>query len=106
MYIEPILGVTDKEILSAVRYHTTAKANMSILEKVLYLADFTSADRDYDDVDVMREKVEISMTEAMHYALAYTINELVEKGSQIHPDTFEAYNEIIKEKKKWNQMKS
>lgn len=96
-YVENVLGIKDPEILSAIRYHTTAKKDMSLMEKVLYLADFTSADRDYDDVAVMRQKVENSMEEALKYALSYTINELVGKGSQIHPDTFEAYNGIIKE---------
>lgn len=95
-YIENVLGITDKEILSAVRYHTTAKANMTVLEKVLYLADFTSSDRDYSDVDVMRRLVDISLMDAMEYALSYTINELIEKKKQIHPDTVAAYNEIMK----------
>ena len=68
-YIEHVLGIKDYEIITAVRYHTTARAEMSQLEKLLYLADFTSADRDYDDIDVMREKVEISMEAALDYAL-------------------------------------
>ena len=95
-YIKYVLGVTDAEIIDAVRYHTTAKADMSPLGIILYLADFTSLDRDYEDVNVMREKVDTSLTEAMRYALSYTINELVGKGSQIHPDTVAAYNQYIK----------
>ena len=93
-YIEKILKIEDKEVINAVRYHTTAKANMSKFEKILYLAYFTSSDRDYPDVDVMRRKVDISMEDAMEYALTYTINELKEKGSKIHPDTLAAYEEI------------
>lgn len=49
-----MLGVEDGDIVSACRYHTTGRAGMSLLEKVLFIADFTSADRDYKDVDVMR----------------------------------------------------
>ena len=64
-FIEHKLGITDKEIITAVRYHTTARAGMSQLEKLLYLADFTSADRDYDDVDIMRQKVDISLEAAL-----------------------------------------
>ena len=97
-YIKNILGITDEEVLSAVRYHTTAKRGMSLLEKILYLADFTSADRDYEDVDVMRKKVDISLDDAMRYALCYTIKELADKQVALHPDTFEAYNEIMEEK--------
>ena len=51
-YLRNILGITDHEVLDAVRYHTTAKKNMSLTAKILYLADFTSADRDYEDVEV------------------------------------------------------
>lgn len=95
-YVKNVLNIGDGEIINAIRYHTTARENMSLLEKILYLADFTSADRDYDDVEVMREKVEESLQAAMCYALSYTINELVEKKGQIHPDTVAAYNQIIK----------
>ena len=95
LYIEHKLLITDRDILSAIRYHTTAKRNMSPLQKVLYLADFTSFDRDYEDVDVMRELVDKSTDEAMKYALSYTIKELVDKGAAIHNDTIDAYNEIM-----------
>ncbi|MBQ3093795.1 MAG: nicotinate-nucleotide adenylyltransferase [Clostridia bacterium] len=93
VFIEKVLGVTDEEILSAVRYHTTAKAAMRPLELTLYLADFTSADRDYDDVDVMRRLVDTDVAKAMRYALAYTIRDLAAKNAPIHPDTVAAYNE-------------
>ena len=92
-YIEHVLGIKDKEIITAVRYHTTARENMTQLEKILYLADFTSADRDYDDIDIMREKVEISMEAALDYALSYTINDLVSRGKPLHLDTVKAYNQ-------------
>lgn len=92
-YIEHILGINDKEIITAVRYHTTARAGMTQLEKLLYLADFTSSDRDYDDIDIMRQKVEISMEAALDYALSYTINDLVARNKPLHLDTVNAYNE-------------
>ena len=92
-YIEHILGIDDHEIITAVRYHTTAREDMTQLEKLLYLADFTSADRDYDDIDIMREKVEISMEAALNYALSYTINDLVSRGKPLHLDTVKAYNQ-------------
>ncbi len=94
-FIEHILHVEDADIIAAVRYHTTARAGMSLLEKVLFLADFTSADRDYPDVDEMRRRVDVSMESAMTYALGYTICDLVEKKAAIHPDTLAAYNELM-----------
>ncbi len=95
-YIEKVLNIKDKEIISAVRYHTTARANMPLLDKILYLADFSSADRDYDDVDIMRQKVNESIEAAMLYALSYTIKELVDKKVRIHSDTLSAYDELVK----------
>lgn len=92
-YIEHILGIKDEEIITAVRYHTTAREDMTQLEKLLYLADFTSADRDYDDIDIMRQKVEISMEAGLDYALSYTINDLVSRGKPLHLDTVKAYNQ-------------
>lgn len=95
------LNVTDGEILSAVRYHTTARENMSLLEKVLYIADYTSAERNYPDVDVIREKAERSLEEAILYGLSFTIKECVDSGAVIHPDSILAYNEVaIFEKEK------
>lgn len=94
-YLENILDIKDIEILSAVRYHTTAKEDMTLLEKVLYIADFTSQDRDYDDVDVMRNLADKSLESAMIYALKYTIKELCDKNAAIHPDTVKAYNQLM-----------
>lgn len=94
-YVKNVLKIEDEEILNAIRYHTTAKADMSLLETVLYLADFTSADRDYDDVDVMRCLVDKSMFKALKYALSYTVKDLALRELAIHPDTLEAYNQIL-----------
>lgn len=95
------LGIKDEEILSAVRYHTTARAGMSLLEKVIYIADYTSKERDYEDVDVMREKADRSLEEAMLYGLSFTIDEMIKQGRPVHEDSLLAYNEVaISEKKK------
>ncbi|MBQ5823207.1 MAG: bis(5'-nucleosyl)-tetraphosphatase (symmetrical) YqeK [Clostridia bacterium] len=95
VYIKEKLNITDCEILDAVRYHTTARAGMSLLEKVIYIADFISADRDYNDVDVVRELAEKSIEETMLYTQRYSINELVFKGACVHPDSVACYNEIL-----------
>ena len=102
LYVEKSLGVTDREILDAIRYHTTGRKNMSLLEKVIYIADFISADRVYDGVDRMREKAKISLEKAMEEGLQFSIIELSEKLLPIHPDSIDAYNEIIMEEKKNN----
>ncbi len=94
-YLKTELQIADEEILSAVRYHTTARENMTLLEKIIYIADFISADRVYDDVEVVRELAKKDLSETMLYTGRYTVNELLQKGAPIHPDTVACYNSLI-----------
>lgn len=98
LYVEKELGVTDSEIIDAIRYHTTGRKNMSLLEKVIYIADFISDDRSYDGVERMREKAKISLETAMEEGLQFSIIELSEKLLPIHPDSIDAYNGIVMNK--------
>ena len=93
-YVRDVLGEND-EIAQAIACHTTAKGGMTLLEKVLFLADFISDDRDYDGVEQMREATSRSIEEGMDIALSFSIIDLVERRKAIHPDTLEAYNELV-----------
>lgn len=95
VFLRNILGIADEELLSAVRYHTTGRAEMSRLEQVVFTADFTSADRNYPDVSVIRELANKSLTDAMRYGVEYTIRDLMNRGRPVHPDTLAVYNEIV-----------
>ncbi len=88
------LSVTDSEILSAIRWHTTARAGMTLLDKVIFIADFISSDRDYDGVERMREKAYLSLESAMLEGLQFTLAELIENGWAVHEDSLAAYNEL------------
>ncbi len=103
-YIKNVMGIDDKEIYKAVRYHTTGRAEMSLLEKIVYLADYISAERNYKDVDVMRKLCDESMDEAVLYALEFGIPDLVRKGSVIHPDSLDLYNEMVIKKQGGNRI--
>ena len=94
-YAKLELNIDDEDILNAIRFHTTGRRGMRLLEKVIYTADFISAERNYPDVDVMRAKAKVSLEDAMLYSLKYTINDLTSKTAVIHPDTIECYNWII-----------
>lgn len=94
-YVKAQLGIDDTEILDAIRYHTTGRANMTLMDEIVYLADFISADRDYNDVDIMRKKVEEGKEYGLLYATEYTIKSVVQKNALLHPDTVNAYNWII-----------
>lgn len=94
-YIRDELGIDDEDIFNAVLYHTTGRAGMSLLEKCIFLADFTSAERDYPDIDVIREHAENSLEEGMLYGIKFTITRLAGRADLISPNALEAYNEIL-----------
>ena len=94
-YIQRHLGIDDRDIINAISYHTTARMNMSLLEKIIYLADYIGEDRDYDGVDDMRRETEKSLEDGMLFALRFTVCDLATRDRIIHPNTFAAYNEII-----------
>ncbi len=94
VYVKNVLNIEDADTINAIRFHTTARANMSLLEKIIYLADFTSADRKYSDIDTMRRLADTDVDSAMMYSLSYTIKKLLSLSMPIHPDSVSAYNEI------------
>ena len=98
IYLKETYGYPE-ELLTAVRYHTTGRENMTLAEKILFIADFISADRDYPGVEDMRERAKVSLEYAMEEGLRFTIFELSEKCRPIHPDTVACYNQIITDKK-------
>lgn len=91
VYCRDRLGVKDEALLNAVRYHTTGRAGMTLLEKIVFVADIISADRNYPDVNVTRRKAEASINEALLYGLEFTVNHLTSMGVPVHPDTLAAY---------------
>ncbi|MDQ5983696.1 MAG: diadenosine tetraphosphatase [Eubacteriales bacterium SKADARSKE-1] len=95
VYLEKIFGIKDRDILNAVRYHTTGRACMSKLEKIIFVADSISEDRKYSGVEKLRKKAYVSLEEAMLIGINFTLNELTNKKYLIAPDTIFAYNEIM-----------
>jgi nicotinate-nucleotide adenylyltransferase len=95
MFIQKEFGIDDEEIINAVRYHTTGRKNMTLLEKIVFIADFISEERDYNGVDIMREKAKRSLDEAIVEGLSFTIKDLIDAGRVVHTDTLGAYNDAI-----------
>ena len=95
MFIQKEFGIDDEEIINAVRYHTTGRKDMTLLEKIVFIADFISEERDYNGVDVMREKARRSLDEAIVEGLSFTIKDLIDAGRVVHTDTLGAYNDAI-----------
>lgn len=95
-------GVEDGEILSAIRHHCTGEAGMSLLDKIIYLADITEPTRDFSGVEQIRASLALGPDEAMLFALTRSAAVLrkMEDAGAMHPATQRAiayYTKIIKE---------
>lgn len=91
--------VEDDDILNAIFYHTTGRSDMSTLEKILYIADFTGEDRDFPEAVVGRMLSEADIDKTILYICGETIKSLVDRDSPICVDTIEMYNKLILDKK-------
>ena len=91
-YIKNELHITDPEIVDPVLYHTTARADMTLPEKILFIADYISADRRYDGVEEMRRVAYEDLDRAVLLGSRETIRDLAERYMAIHPDTMGAFN--------------
>lgn len=82
--------IQDEDVLDAIRYHTTAKANMTMLEKLVYTADSVSFDRDYEPIPKIREIAMRNFDEGFKAVLKYTYDKVGASGKPMHPLTQEA----------------
>jgi predicted HD superfamily hydrolase involved in NAD metabolism len=85
-------GISDREILNAIRFHTTAREDMSLLEKIIYVADMTEPSRDFEGVATLRELSEIDIDKAFTEALRQSLIFNLKKKTIIHTDTLKAWN--------------
>ena len=102
-FLEFGLGIRDRELLSAVRCHTSGRKNMTLLEKVLFVADYISADRDYPGVEELRAVARESLEEAIIEGVAFTVQELMSRREPVASASIDAYNDavaVLKEKEK------
>ncbi len=99
-YCRTELGITDEDMLNAIRYHTVGRAEMSTLEKIVYLGDLVSAERDFKDVEKYRKYVLDDLDNAMFQVMKWSIPNTIEKGSKIPVSSLNAYNYYMQFKKK------
>lgn len=89
-------AIEEKDFLNAVRYHTVARAGMSVLEEIIYVADMISADRTLPCVHAIRALAQKDLKLAVLAELQYSIPSTIEKGGVIPPTTLEAYNYYVR----------
>ncbi|MEF7436796.1 bis(5'-nucleosyl)-tetraphosphatase (symmetrical) YqeK [Paenibacillus lautus] len=90
-------GVTDAEVLDAIRYHTSGRIGMTLLDKVVCLADYMEPGRDFPGVNNIRELANHSLEEALAAGFDSTIGHLLSRRQIIFPLTVLARNDLIKQ---------
>ena len=94
---ERIFG-ENKAVVSAIESHTTGKANMNLLEKIIYVADYMEPNRDFPGVEKLRELAYTDMDAALKLGLEMTLEHLNRQGNEVSPESREALAWLNREK--------
>ena len=98
--------ITDREILDAIGCHTTGKPDMTVLDKILYIADYIEPRRfKAENLPLIRRLAYENLDETMYAILSGTLEYLDKKGGSIDPMTVEAYEYFKEMKGDSNELK-
>ena len=86
---EQVFGLSPAAV-SAIRWHTTGKADMTLLEKIIYLADYIEPTRDFCDLTELRRLAYEDLDRAMLLGFTMAVDDLQKKGMVVHPDSVRA----------------
>ena len=93
LFIKKELNITDPEVLSAIYYHTTGRANMTNLEKLIYISDFTETNTRLHEVFTpIREASFKDLDKAVALEAKFTVDSLNRLNVSICKDTIDTYN--------------
>ena len=97
---ENVLGVKDTDVIDAIKYHTTGRENMSLLEKIIFTADMLERGRTFDGVEELRKKVEENFENGFKAALLKSLEFVKKSGKPVCGLTQKAYDYYFKQEKK------
>ncbi|MEK3903100.1 MULTISPECIES: bis(5'-nucleosyl)-tetraphosphatase (symmetrical) YqeK [unclassified Paenibacillus] len=89
-------GIQDSEVLDAIRYHTSGRENMGLLERIVCLADYIEPGRDFPGVEEIRRLAKVSLEQGLIAGLDSTIRVLLEKRRVVFPLTVLARNDLVR----------
>jgi predicted HD superfamily hydrolase involved in NAD metabolism len=92
-FIKHDLKITDPEIITAVKRHTTGDVTMTTLDKIVFVADFIEPGRDFPGVEEARKVAYADLDAGVGYELAHTLAFLIAQRAKIYPKTLLAYNQ-------------
>lgn len=95
--VETEVGITDQDILQAIMYHTSGHEQMTMLDKVIWVADYIEPGRKFSGVEEVRELARQDLNGALLQAVKNTIYFLLSKHQAVYPLTLHTYNALIKE---------
>ena len=83
---ETVFG-TDEEITNAIRWHTTGRGGMTLLEKIIYLADYIEPTRDFCDLRPLRKLAFADLDRAVLLGLTMAVHDLKKRGMAVHSNS-------------------
>ncbi|RMC41796.1 HD domain-containing protein [Lactobacillus sp. ESL0233] len=91
-FVQRDLKIIDTEILNAIKRHTTADVEMTLLDKIVFMADYIEPGRTFAGVEEAQEVTCNNLDSGVAYQLAHTLEFLIKKRDKIYPRTLDAYN--------------
>lgn len=90
-------GIKDEDILNAIKYHTTARADMSLLEKIIFLADYIEPTRTTPGLEPIVQTAQYDIDKAVFMTIKKTMDYLTSQNFEITPAMKSAYEFYFKE---------
>lgn len=94
--IQEDLGITDPEILRSIEIHTVGASEMTLLDKIVYVADYIEHNRNFPLVQEARVIAQQNLDKAVAFETVHTVEHLAYQALPIFPQTFETYNAFYK----------
>jgi len=88
--------IEDEAVLDAVRWHTYGHANMSLLDKIVYLADVAEPSRNFEQIELLRKKLYEDLDLSIQYFFTLCTTYLTKENQSIHKNTYEMLRSIPK----------
>lgn len=95
LLVERELGISNLDILNAIKHHTVGAEMMSLLEQVIYVADYIEPGRDFPGVEQVRTLAADDLQAAVGFETKQTLHHLIKKNRKIYPKTIATYNKWV-----------
>lgn len=89
------MEIADEDVLNAIIYHTTGRSDMTLLEKIVYVADYIEPTRNYMGVDELRKVAFVNIDAAVLMAIDNTIRFVLDRKQLLHNNTIDARNYML-----------